>query len=113
VRCADLRRSESEPGWPRRLAQLGTPRPGQVDPCDTPLALLAVAHTVHSALSLLDGDEPPALGAVLSLDPLSGTATRTRIDAHASCTCGAAAPGGPERRGYPALGDFVRADLLE
>ena len=104
VRCADLWRSESEPSWPRYLAQLGTPRAGQLAPCDTPLALLAVAHAVHSALSLLDGDEPPALGAVLSLDPASGAAARTEIDAHGSCTCGAAAPGASARRGLPGPG---------
>jgi bacteriocin biosynthesis cyclodehydratase domain-containing protein len=91
VRCADLHLAERDPGWPRHLAQLGPARPGELPPRDTPLALLAVAYTVLYAVSFLDGDAPPVLGAVLRLDPRgAAAATRTEIAAHPSCPCGAA-----------------------
>ncbi|HEX4789090.1 MAG TPA: TOMM precursor leader peptide-binding protein [Actinospica sp.] len=90
VRCADLRLAADDPGWPRYLAKLGPVRPGELPPLDTPLALLAVAYAVLYALSFLDGDEPPILGAVLRLEPEGGVPERTRLAPHPSCACGAA-----------------------
>jgi bacteriocin biosynthesis cyclodehydratase domain-containing protein len=112
LRCADLQQSESEPSWPRYLAQLAAPRPGGPAPRDTPLALLAAAHAVHSALTHLDGDRPPTLGAVLRLDPADGLPTRIEVKAHEACPCGAfsRACATRVRRGP---GDFVGYDLLE
>lgn len=91
VRCADLHLSAEDPGWPRHLAQLAPTRPGELAPRDTPLALLAAAYTVLHALSFLDGDDPPVLGAVLRLDPETALPERTRLAAHPACACGAAA----------------------
>jgi bacteriocin biosynthesis cyclodehydratase domain-containing protein len=91
LRCADLDLAAEDPGWPRHLAQLGPGRTGELTPRDTPLALLAVAYTVAHAVSFLDGDEPPVLGAVLRLDPDGGLPLRTELAAQTSCPCGAAA----------------------
>lgn len=89
LRCADMHQSEGDPSWARYLAQLGPPRSGETPPLDTPLALSAAACAVQSALSFLDGDDPPVLGAVLSLGSDTPSAVRIELRAHAACTCGA------------------------
>ena len=89
VHCADLQLSERDPSWPQFLAQFGTPRPGELPPADTSLALLAAAYAVQHALTYLDGGEPPVLGAVLSLRPPDALPVRIEIKPHSSCTCGA------------------------
>lgn len=91
VRCTDQHFSADDPGWARYLAQLSPRRPGETPPRDTPLAMLAAAYAVLYALSFLDGDEPPVVGAVLRLEPGSGLPALSRLPAHGLCTCGAAA----------------------
>jgi bacteriocin biosynthesis cyclodehydratase domain-containing protein len=113
VRCADLQQSENDPSWPRYLAHLGPPRSGELPPRDTPLALSAVACTVQTALSFLDGESPAALGGVLCIAPDAHTAVRIELPPHAACTCGACgdAPGAHHR--LPSPRDFVHGELLE
>ena len=104
VHCADLQLSELDASWPQFLAQFGTPRPGELPPGDTSLALLGAAYAVQHTLTYLDGGEPAVLGALLSLRPPDALAVRVEIKAHPSCPCGAAAGEqlfGQERR--PAL----------
>ena len=113
VRCADLRRGESDPGWARYLAQLGPPRPGELPPCDTPLALSAVACAVQTALNFLDGDVPAALGAVLRLEPDSCAAERIEVRPHPACGCGAFGDAPRAHRLATSHGDVVHAELLE
>ena len=89
VHCTDLQLSEQDPSWPQFLAQFGTPRPGELPPADTSLALLAAAYTVQHALTFLDGGEPAVLGAVLSLRPPDALPVRIEIKPHSACACGA------------------------
>jgi bacteriocin biosynthesis cyclodehydratase domain-containing protein len=91
VHCADLRLSELDRSWPQFLAQFGTPRPGELPPADTSLALLAAAYAVQHALTYLDGGEPTTLGALLSLRPPDALPQRMELTPHPSCPCGAAA----------------------
>lgn len=93
VRCVDLHRSEQDPSWPRYLSQLGSPRPGEVPPRDTGLALLAAAYAVQYALTYLDGGEPPALGAVVCLRPPDAAPIRIEVEAHTACGCDAVLAG--------------------
>lgn len=111
VHCADLHLSTDDPGWPRHLAQLAPARAGELPPRDTPLALLAAAYTVLHALSFLDGDEPPVLGAVLHLDPADGVPRRIDLAAHVACGCGAApgAMAGADAAGAPDTPDAANA----
>jgi bacteriocin biosynthesis cyclodehydratase domain-containing protein len=89
VHCADLRRSEQDESWPGFLSQLGRPRPGQTPPCDNTLAGLAAGYAVLYALNFLDGGTPPVIGAVTSLTAPDAALTRSVIDAHPECACGA------------------------
>ena len=89
VHCADLQLSAQDPSWPQFLAQFGTPRPGELPPADTSLALLAAGYATQHALAYLDGGRPAVSGAVLSLRPPDALPVRIEIKPHSSCACGA------------------------
>lgn len=113
VRCADLHRSEHDPSWGRYLAQLGPPRSGELPPCDTPLALTAVACAVQTALNFLDGEEPSALGAELQFGSDAPLPARIEVPPHVACACGAVGDAPGAQRFVPSPGDVPRAELLE
>ncbi len=113
MRCVDLHRSEQDPSWPRYLSQLGAPRPGEVPPRDTGLALLTAAYAVQYALTYLDGGEPPVLGAVVCLRPPDAGPIRIEVEAHTACGCEAALADRSAQAPIPGPCDFVRNDLLQ
>ena len=87
LRCLDLARTDSDPGWPAVAVQLATqPRTGA--PCDGVLAVAVAAQTVMQALGFLDGGGlPSAAGGTLELT-LPGWRWRRRSwQVHPDCEC--------------------------
>ncbi|WP_198942996.1 hypothetical protein [Actinophytocola xanthii] len=89
--CADLRRCELDPHWPRIAVQLA----GQTQLADLASTHATAALAVGQALDGLrwtrgGAPPPPSGGATLELD-LTDAAVRRRVwPAHSACSCGAA-----------------------
>ncbi|MDD7917328.1 hypothetical protein [Actinomycetospora callitridis] len=82
LRCEDLRRTDTDPAWPRVAAELAGRRVA------VPVALAAAiaACAAAQALAHLEGDVPAAHGAALVLDP-DGTHRPRSARHHPECGC--------------------------
>ena len=86
LRCADLHRTDRDPGWPAVAAQLAGGAPPAA--CDVGLATLVAAQATLQVLALLDGDpDPPAVGATLETRLPAGVTRRRPWPAHPACGC--------------------------
>ena len=82
LRCEDLRRTDTDPTWPRLAAELA----GRRDPVGVAPAAAIAALAATQALAHLEGDVPAARGATLVLDP-TGTHRPRPARRHADCGC--------------------------
>ncbi|MEO3975878.1 ThiF family adenylyltransferase [Streptomyces sp. CAU 1734] len=101
--CLELARTESDPGWPRLLAQWRSGgRRAPVPACDITLAALVAGMAAAHALSFLDGELPASTGTrwEAALPILEWRSERIRP--HADCACGAARKS--EREGASGFG---------
>jgi hypothetical protein len=90
LRCADARRRDDDPAWPRMAAQLAAADPGPSGATVT--CLLTALTAAVQVLALLDGDDEPAtVGATLELRPPDLLPRVRRWPPHPDCDCGAAA----------------------
>ena len=89
LRCADARRRDDDPAWPRLAAQLAAADPGPSGATVT--CLLTALTAAVQVLALLDGDdEPGTVGATLELRPPDLLPRLRRWLPHPDCDCGAA-----------------------
>ncbi|MCZ2829649.1 ThiF family adenylyltransferase [Modestobacter sp. VKM Ac-2986] len=89
LRCADARRRDDDPAWPRLAAQLAGADPGPSGATVT--CLLTALTAAVQVLALLDGDDEPAtVGATLELRPPDLLPRVRRWPPHPDCDCGAA-----------------------
>jgi hypothetical protein len=87
LRCADLRRTELDPRWPRIAGQLAG-RPQRADLADVhACAALAVAQTLR-VLSPAD-KPPPVWNATVEIDPYAAKVRHRWWPPHPRCHCGA------------------------
>lgn len=89
LRCADARRRDDDPAWPRLAAQLATSEPAPSGATITCL-LTAVTAAVQVLAHLDGGAAPAALEATLELRPPALLPVLRRWPAHPGCPCGVA-----------------------
>jgi bacteriocin biosynthesis cyclodehydratase domain-containing protein len=98
LRCAEARRRDDDPSWPRLAAQLAATDPA---PSGATITCLLTALTAAvQVLAHLDGEEDPAtLDATLELRPPAFLPRLRRWPPHPDCGCVGAARGavGPDR----------------
>lgn len=100
--CLEAAATETDPAWPRILAQLRSGRPPGGQACDVALATLVAGLTATNSLAFLDWQAsypdhreddapvPPGAGARTEFS-LTGLETRVfAVPPHAGCGCGAA-----------------------
>jgi bacteriocin biosynthesis cyclodehydratase domain-containing protein len=94
LRCAEARRRDDDPTWPRLAAQLTT---GDAVPSGATITCLLTALTAAvQILAHLDGEDGPAVvDATLELRPPGFLPRLRRWPPHPDCGCGGAARGGP------------------
>jgi hypothetical protein len=86
LRCADLHRSDRDPGWPAVAAQLGAV-PARTA-CDVALATLVAAQAALQVLCLIDGGPlPPTVGGTLETRLPAGVTRRRGWAVHPACGC--------------------------
>ncbi|WP_051872075.1 ThiF family adenylyltransferase [Streptomyces sclerotialus] len=89
--CWELRRTDTEPAWPRLLAQWRSGRAAPVVPaCDAALATTVAGLAATQVLTFLDGYLPPCTGARTELALPCMSWDVDQIEAHPDCACGAA-----------------------
>ncbi|MEU7040416.1 ThiF family adenylyltransferase [Streptomyces varsoviensis] len=99
--CLELGRVESDPTWPRMLAQWRSGRAAGAPSCDAALATVVGGLAAVQALAFLDGRPPESAGTRLEVTlPGAGWAPR-RIAPHPACSCGAAESAHPECASAP------------
>lgn len=88
LRCADLRRHESDPAWPAVAAQLvERPAAAALDPVARVEALSAAARLAH-AIAAGAGKDPIAAWDGIRIDARSGAVSPgTPIEPHPDCGC--------------------------
>ena len=95
ARCLALHRADTDPAWPRMLAQLRSGRAVPVPPCDTALAITVAGLAAVHALMFLDGGRPASLGGRLEVSLTDTSMTAHPISPHPECGC-TWQPGGRE-----------------
>lgn len=87
LRCAELTRTDLDPGWPALSAQLASPSRHR-EPCDGPLAVMVAAQAAMQVLMLVDGTADPAsLGGTLELALPDWRWRRRTWPMHPGCGC--------------------------
>lgn len=88
--CLALHRAESDPQWPRMMAQWTSGRRHGVQACDLALATAVAGLAAAHALSFLDGELPASTGARWEAAMPLLDWRSDRLEPHPDCACGAA-----------------------
>jgi bacteriocin biosynthesis cyclodehydratase domain-containing protein len=100
--CLELRMADTDPAWPRVIAQLRSGRSPGIPACDIALATLTAGLAAAHALAYLDGGAPPSAGGRAEVG-LARLAMKVRpVPGDSRCGCGAGRRAGDtagERRG--------------
>lgn len=87
--CADIHRTEADPGWPRLAAQLLDRTPPADLATIEATAGLAVAQILSALGSWRPAGPPPIWNTVLEVDAYQCVLSRTAAPPHPRCSCGA------------------------
>ena len=95
LRCAEVRRRDDDPAWPRLAAQLTAGDAGSdgVPAGDTVTCLFTALTAAVQVLAHLDGVVPGTVDATLELRPPTFLPRLRRWSAHPDCPCGVTARG--------------------
>lgn len=92
ARCLELRMTDTDPAWPRVIAQLRSGRSPAVPPCDVALATAVAGLAAAHALAFVDGALPPSVGARMEVS-LARLGMRVRnLPSDDRCGCGGVKP---------------------
>jgi bacteriocin biosynthesis cyclodehydratase domain-containing protein len=96
LRCAEVRRRDDDPAWPRLAAQLAAADTGSdgVPAGDTVTCLFTALIAAVQVLAHLDGVAPGTVDATLELRPPTFLPRLRRWSAHPGCPCRGTARGG-------------------
>lgn len=94
LRCADLHRTDRDPGWPALAVQLGA-RPRRRITSDVALCVATAGVAAGQALAHLDQQRPATVGASLEWQLPDWRLRRRSWLPHHQCDCGAATANPP------------------